>query len=80
MKKCATCLKEKPRAAGTRVCKDCHPDWKRLHSFPTLSEGERNEIRARVGQATFNRLVSLEGDQIVAMRGANSSGSLVGVA
>ena len=80
MKKCATCLKEKPRVPGTRLCEDCHPDWKRLHHFPSLSEGERNEIRSRVGQATFCRLVSFGGEQILAVRGANSSSTLIGVA
>jgi hypothetical protein len=80
MKKCVACLKEKPRAAGTRLCEDCHEVWKGLHHSPLLGEGAKNRMKAKVGQHAFFKLVSLDGSQILAMRGASSSGSLVGVA
>ena len=80
MKKCIACLKEKPRAVGTRLCIDCHEVWKDLHHSPFLGEGAKNRMKAKVGQHAFFKLISLDSSQILAMRGANSSSTLIGVA
>lgn len=80
MKKCIACSKEKPRMSGTRLCEDCHKVWKGLHYFPLPGEGIKNRMKAKVGQQAFSKLLSLDGSQILAMRGANSSSTLIGVA